>query len=322
MADMVFRPAFADIDAERAVILEEIAMYEDDPQEKVFDLLGRAVFGEHPLGRAIIGYAPVIANTPVSEIAAFHANSYTPANVVIAATGAIEHERLVELAAERIPHQAAAAADNGSPTSPATNSAQRLFERKDTEQYHVCLGGPGLSRHDERRFALRVLDTIWGGTTSSRLFQEVRERRGLAYAVYSFTSAYQDIGQVGIYVGTRPDNLTEAVKVISAELTRLRQEPATAEELHRAKENLKGRVVLSLESTGARMNRLGSEILAEAPLLSLDEVVDRIDAVTLEDLHALVAELWAPESLSSAGIGPDESQFDEALAELAAAGVA
>jgi predicted Zn-dependent peptidase len=321
MTDMVFRPAFADVESERAVILEEIAMYEDDPQEKVFDLLGRAVFGAHSLGRAIIGYAPVIANTPVPEIAAFHAGRYTPANIVIAATGAIEHDRLVELATERIP-QAAAAATNGPPILPTTNGAQRLFERKDTEQYHVCLGGPGLSRHDERRFALRVLDTIWGGTTSSRLFQEVRERRGLAYAVYSFTSAYQDVGQVGLYVGTRPDNLTEAVKVVAAEIARLRAEPASAEELHRAKENLKGRVVLSLESTGARMNRLGSEILAEAPLLSLDEVVERIDAVTLDDLQALVADLWAPESLSSAGIGPDESKFDEALAELAGAGVA
>jgi predicted Zn-dependent peptidase len=263
----------------------------------------------------------VIANTPVPEIAAFHAGRYTPANIVIAATGAIEHDRLVELATERIP-QAAAAATNGPPILPTTNGAQRLFERKDTEQYHVCLGGPGLSRHDERRFALRVLDTIWGGTTSSRLFQEVRERRGLAYAVYSFTSAYQDVGQIGLYVGTRPDNLTEAVKVVAAEIARLRAEPASAEELHRAKENLKGRVVLSLESTGARMNRLGSEILAEAPLLSLDEVVERIDAVTLDDLQALVADLWAPESLSSAGIGPDESKFDEALAELAGAGVA
>jgi predicted Zn-dependent peptidase len=167
-----------------------------------------------------------------------------------------------------------------------------------------------------------VLDTIWGGTTSSRLFQEVRESRGLAYAVYSFTSAYHDTGQVGLYVGTRPDNLAEAVKVVGAELARLRQEPASAEELNRAKENLKGRVVLSLESTGARMNRLGSEILAEAPLLSLDEVVERIDAVTLEDLAGLVVDLWAPEQLSSAGIGPDESQFEEALAELAVAGVA
>ena len=182
----------------------------------------------------------------------------------------------------------------------------------------MCLGGPGLSRHDDRRFALRVLDTIFGGTSSSRLFQEVRERRGLAYAVYSFTSAYHDTGQVGLYVGTRPENLAEALSVVGTELARLREEPATAEELARAKENLKGRVVLALESTGARMNRLGSEILAGAPLLSLDEVVERIDAVTLEDLAALADELWAPERLSSAGIGPDEAQFEEAVAALGA----
>jgi predicted Zn-dependent peptidase len=321
MADMVFRPALTDVDSERAVILEEIAMYEDDPQEKVFDVLGRAVFRGHPLGRAIIGYAPVIADTPIQDIAAFHASRYNPGNIVIAAAGAIEHERLVELAAERVP-QIVHAAPNGDQPAPAASEARRLFERKDTEQYHMCLGGPGLSRHDDRRFALRVLDTIWGGTSSSRLFQEVRERRGLAYAVYSFTSGYHDTGQVGLYVGTRPDNLAEAVKVVAAELTRLRKEPAAPDELHRAKENLKGRVVLSLESTGSRMNRLGSEILAGAPLLSLDEVVERIDAVTLDDLAALVGELWAPERLSSAGIGPSEAQFDEGLTALAVAGVA
>jgi predicted Zn-dependent peptidase len=180
----------------------------------------------------------------------------------------------------------------------------------------VCLGGRGISRHDDRRFALRVLDTIFGGTSSSRLFQEIRERRGLAYAVYSFTSAYHDTGQVGLYVGTRPDNLVEALAVIGAELVRMREDPATAEELRRAKENLKGRVVLSLESTGARMNRLGSEVLANEPLMPLDELVARIDAVTVEDLQALVDELWAPERLSAAGIGPDDSQFEEALAAV------
>jgi predicted Zn-dependent peptidase len=194
--------------------------------------------------------------------------------------------------------------------------ARRRFERKDTEQYHVCLGGPGLDRHDERRFALRVLDNVFGGTSSSRLFQEVRERRGLAYSVYSFTSAYRDTGQVGLYVGTRPDNVGEALAVLGAELTRLREDPATTEELKRAKENLKGRVVLALESTGARMNRLGSEILAGIPLLSLDETVERIEAVTLEDVAALVEELWAPERLSAAGIGPDADRFDEALTAL------
>jgi predicted Zn-dependent peptidase len=163
---------------------------------------------------------------------------------------------------------------------------------------------------------LRVLDNVFGGTSSSRLFQEVRERRGLAYAVYSFTSAYQDTGQVGLYLGTRPDNVKEGLAVIAAELDRLREEPATREELERAKENLKGRVVLALESTGARMNRLGSEILAGMPLLSLDETVARIDAVTLEDLAGLVEELWAPDRLSAAGIGPDEDRFEEALATI------
>jgi predicted Zn-dependent peptidase len=320
MADMVFRPSLDDVDSERAVILEEIAMYEDDPQEKVFDVLGEAVFGDHPLGRAIIGRAPVIANTPVSEIASFHAVRYRPSNVVIAAAGAIDHDQLVALAAERVPDALVpgALAEIDPPTPGA---GRRLFERKDTEQYHVCLGGPGLSRHDDRRFALRVLDTIFGGTSSSRLFQEIRERRGLAYAVYSFTSGYQDSGQVGLYVGTRPDNIAEAMSVVATELTRMRDEPATNDELARAKENLKGRVVLSLESTGARMNRLGSEILAGGELLSLDELVERIETVTLDDLAALVQELWAPERLSSVGIGPSEERFDDAVSAITAAGV-
>jgi predicted Zn-dependent peptidase len=312
MADMVFRPTLTDVDSERAVILEEIAMYEDDPQEKVFDVLGEAVFGDHPLGRAIVGRAPVIAGTPVDQIATFHASRYVPANIVIAAAGAVDHDAFVKLASERVEARAGSELPPA-PPAPDPSAPRRRFERKDTEQYHVCLGGPGLSRHDDRRFALRVLDTIFGGTSSSRLFQEVREQRGLAYAVYSFTSAYQDTGQVGCYVGTRDENLTEAMSVVGAELARIAQQPATDEELRRAKENLKGRVVLALESTSARMNRLGSEMLAGAPLLSLDEVVERIDAVSHEDLVALAEELWDPARLSVAGIGPDEARFDEAV---------
>ncbi len=321
MADMVFRPSLNDIESERAVILEEIAMYEDDPQEKVFDLLGEAVFGDHPLGRAIIGRAPVIAETPVEDIARFHAARYVPGNVVISAAGAVEHEAFVDLARDRVSGRGSSL-DLAGRQAPAPSGSRRCFERKDTEQYHVCLGGFGLSRHDDRRFALRVLDTIFGGTSSSRLFQEVREKRGLAYAVYSFTSAYQDTGQLGLYVGTRADNLQQALEVVGTELDQLRKQPATAEELHRAKENLKGRVVLALESTGARMNRLGSEVLAGTPLLSLDEAVARIDAVSLEDLGALVEELWAPERLSAAGIGPEQARFDEALGAIAPALVA
>jgi predicted Zn-dependent peptidase len=318
MADMVFRPRLEEIDAERTVILEEIAMYEDDPQEKVFDVLSEAVFGSHPLGRAIIGRREVVAQTPREEIARFHAERYVPGAVVIAAAGALEHERLVELAAERVPSGPAGRSARCEPAPPA-GPPRRRFERKDTEQYHVCLGARGLSRHDERRFALRVLDTIFGGSPSSRLFQEVRERRGLAYAVYSFASFYQDAGQVGLYLGTRGESLAEALAVVIAELERLREDPASEEELARAKDNLKGRVVLALESTGARMNRLGSEVLAGAPLLSLDEMLERIEAVSREHLVELAAELWAPERLSCAGIGPDEERLRAALGELAVA---
>jgi predicted Zn-dependent peptidase len=318
MADMVFRPAFKEVDAERAVILEEIAMYEDDPQEKVFDLLGEAVFGSHPLGRAIIGRSSVIASTSPQEIARFHRRRYVPANIVIAAAGAVDHDALVALAAERVPDGRGRAAPRAGPP-PSWSDPGRRFESKQTEQFHVCLGAPGLSRHDERRYALRVLDTIFGGTSSSRLFQEVRERRGLAYAVYSFASSYQDCGQVGLYVGTRSDNLAEALAVVARELEHLMERPATDEELRRAKENLKGRVMLALESTGARMNRLGSEVLARAPLESLDEVVERIEAVTVDELAQLATELWAPARRSAAAIGPDADRFVQAIASVAPA---
>ncbi len=318
MTDMVFRPSLDDIDSERAVILEEIAMYEDDPQEKVFDVLGEAVFGKHPLGRAIIGYAPVIADTPTEQIARFHHGRYVPSNIVIAAAGAVDHDELVSMVAADIPDAAKDAAPAIEPAPQTVAPAARSrFEAKETEQFHVCVGGIGLSRHDDRRFALRVLDTIFGGTSSSRLFQEIRERRGLAYSVYSFTSSYQDSGQVGLYVGTRIDNVEQALTIVGEELGRLRREPASAEELERAKENLKGRVLLALESTGARMNRLGSEFLAGAQLLDLDELEARIDAVTIADLEELATELWDPARLSIAGIGPDQDRFDQAVSGLA-----
>jgi predicted Zn-dependent peptidase len=311
MADMVWRPAFEDADTEREVVLEEIAMYEDDPQDKVFDVLGEAVFGDHPLGRAIIGRAEVIRGVPLDAIRDFHEVRYVPANVVVAAAGAVDHATVVELVRERQPETAGTAPE--SPSPPAELEVQVRFERKDTEQYHVCLGGPGIARDDDRRFALRVLDNVLGGTTSSRLFQEVRERRGLAYSVYSFSNQYAGIGQVGIYVGTRADNLASALRVVAGELSRVREDPASAEELERSKENVKGRLLLSLESTGARMNRLGSSVLTGVPLLTVDELVERIDAVTLEDLEALAVDLFDPARLSAAAIGTSEPAFREAL---------
>jgi predicted Zn-dependent peptidase len=282
----------------------------------VFDVLGEATYGSDPLGRAIIGRAEVISGTPPDAIAAFHADRYRPGNIVIAAAGAVDHDAFVATAQERLAdlpsHPPIRRYDDATAASPTAR-----FERKDTEQYHVCLGALGLSRHDDRRFALRVLDTIFGGTSSSRLFQEVREQRGLAYSVYSFTSAYHDTGQIGLYVGTRADNLEPAMAVVGTELARVREAPASPEELQRAKENLKGRVVLALESTGARMNRLGSEVLAGEPLITIDELTGRIDAVTLEDLAGLANELWAPERICAAGIGPDRARFDAGLAQAA-----
>jgi predicted Zn-dependent peptidase len=313
MADMVWRPAFRDVDPEREVVLEEIAMYEDDPQDTVFDVLGEAVFGGHPLGRPIIGRATVIRDTPVDAIAAFHASRYVPTSVVVAAAGSVDHDAIVELAERTLAGERAGGVAPSPEPAPEEPAPSIRFQRKDTEQCHVCLGGLGLPRGDDRRFASRVMDAIFGGLSSSRLFQAVREQRGLAYSVYSFAGQYADTGQVGLYVGTRPDNLAEALQVVRDELERLRAEPATDEELERARENVKARIVLSQESTSARMNRLGASTLFELPLLETDEVMARIDAVTLDDLRELVDEVWAPSGLSAAGIGPDEDAFRDAV---------
>jgi predicted Zn-dependent peptidase len=314
MADMVWLPSLQEVDAERAVVLEEIAMYEDDPQDKIFDVLGAAVFAGDPLGRAIIGRPEVVRDTPVDAIRDFHRARYRPDNVVVAAAGSIEHERLVELVAASVPgdERSGEPPPRGAPSS----APQVRFERKETEQYHVCLGGMGIARDDDRRFALRMLDNILGGTSSSRLFQEVREKRGLAYSVYTFLNHYAGTGQVGLYLGTRADNLAEALAVVGAELERVGDDPATPDELERSKENVKGRVVLSLESTGTRMNRLGSSVLTDVPVLGIDEVIERIDAVTLDDLRELAAELWPVRRLSAAGIGVDPHVFGEAIAPL------
>ncbi len=314
MADMVWRPRFdpSELDSEREIVLEEIAMYEDDPQDKVFDVLGEAVFGGHPLGRAIIGRSDVVSGTPAQGLSAFHAARYVPHNVVIAAAGSVDHDELVRFACAAESERAGARAPD-LPGPPGIDAPRVRFVAKETEQYHVCLGAPGIARDDDRRFALRVLDNILGGTSSSRLFQEVRERRGLAYAVYSFQALYAATGQVGLYLGTRPDNVGKALEVVGTELARFCDEPATADELARSKENVKGRVVLALESTTARMNRLGSSVLNEMPVLTVDEVVERIDAVTLDDVRDLALELFPRDRLSAAGIGADEAVFRRAL---------
>ncbi|MGI8596720.1 MAG: M16 family metallopeptidase [Thermoleophilaceae bacterium] len=311
MSDMVLRPTYPDVDSERQVVIEEIAMYEDEPSDKVHDVMADALFGDHPLGRPVIGTAEVIGSVPIPQVAAYHDARYVPRSTVVAAAGNVDHERIVELVAAQL-------GEPGPPASvpeaaPPGNGAVVRFHQKSTEQYHLCLGGRGIPPPDERRHALRVLDTLLGGSTSSRLFQEVRERRGLAYSVFSYSGSFMDAGQVGVYVGTRPDNVREAMDVIGAELSRLRSEPIGEEELARAKENVKGRVVLSMESTMARMNRLGGATILGVPLLTLDETIAALDAVSLEDVTALAQELFDPARLSAAGVGTDEDVFRSAL---------
>jgi predicted Zn-dependent peptidase len=312
LQDMVLRPAYPDIDSERQVVIEEIAMYEDEPQDKVHDVLASAVFGDHPLGRPIIGRADVVGSVPVPEISSWHDGRYVPGNMVLAAAGNLEHERIVELAERAFGGSPRSDAPHGV-EAPARNGQVLRFHKKETEQYHLCLGAAGIPRGDDRRFALRVLDTILGGSTSSRLFQEVREKRGLAYSVYSYASHYADSGQVAIYVGTRPDNVTEAVDVIGSELRRLQEEGVTEEELELARDNVKGRTVLSMESTLTRMNRLGSSVLMGVPLLTVDELLAAFDAVTLDDVNGLAREFWQPDRIAAAGVGGDEAAFRRAL---------
>jgi len=319
IGEMVGLPRLAEEDLanEREIVVEEIAMYEDDPHDLVHDLLGEAVFGDHPLGRPVIGTRESVGATGAQALREFHAGRYVPGDIVIAAAGSVDHDALVGMAEGLVLSGAPGSHGPAAPDPPSAHAPRRRFLAKETEQYHVALGAPGIARDDDRRHALRVLDTILGGTSSSRLFQEVREKRGLAYAVYSFTAQHAGTGQVGIYVGTRPDNVGLATRVIAAELERLRQDGVAVRDLDRARDNAKGRVVLALESTSARMNRLGASVLAGLPLLSLDEIVERIDAVTADEVNGLLRELFAPARLSAAGIGPDEAAFDTALADIA-----
>ncbi len=318
LAEMLLAPTYPEVDSEREVVLEEIAMYEDEPQDRVHDILAEAVFGEHPLGRRVLGEAEVISSVPVPAIEAYRSGRYTGPNVVVGAAGNVDHARIADLS-ERLVRPSGAAANDTQAAAGLGGEARLRFYEKDTEQYHICFGAPGIVREDERRYALAVLDSIFGGSSSSRLFIEIREKRGLAYSVGSYSEQYTDSGLVATYVGTREDNVEEACSIIGAELSRLRSTPVTGDELIRAKENVKGRLVLSSESTAARMSRISRATLFGLPIDSLDEMLAKIDAVTVGDLTALADELYRPERLSAACVGRDESRFREAVGPVSEA---
>ena len=315
MGEMIFVPAFAELDAEREVVLEEIAMYEDQPQELVHDLISEATFGSHPLGRPVIGRAEVISSVTKRAVSAYHRTMYVPGNVVVAAAGNLKHED-VERLLVKVQRRVAAGVVKGPRVRPALVKPpppSLRFQRKDTEQYHVCIAAPGIARTDRRRFAASLLDSILGGSASSRLFQEIREKRGMAYAVYSFASQYTDTGQLGIYIGTREDNVAPCLEIASEQIRDIAAGNVRPEELARAKENLKGRIMLSMESTSNRMSRLGKSLISDTELLSIERIVAEIEAVEPEALAELAGVLLAPEKLSAAGIGPNEERFVAAV---------
>lgn len=322
LGEMVAAPLLGDADLalERKIVLEEISMIDDDPEELVFELLPTAVFGPHALGRPVIGTPEVVSGTDGDTLRDFYAGRYRPGRIVVAAAGAVDHDRLCELAtATAVPSDPGAARpeDTNDPGAAPATAPRVIFRRRDTEQVQIAIAGRGPGMGDERRFALRVLDTILGGTPSSRLFRAVREDRGLAYAVASFDDQHKGGGMAGVYLGTRAENLAEALQIVAAELARISSELVDDTELMRAKQNARARLLLGLESTQARMHVLGRSVLHDLELRTPHEVAERIDAVTAEDVRALAADLYAPEGLSAAGVGPDEDAFRAALKPVA-----
>ena len=320
MSDMLLAPTFDadELNSEREVVLEEIAMYEDSFHDLAHDLIAGAVFSDHPLGRPVIGTTEAVNAIDTAMVRDYHANRYVGPNIVIAAAGNLEHEPLVHAIQQRfeaytkVPDPSAGVR----PVWVGESSPQTVFQAKTSEQYHVCLAGLGLQRSDRRRFAASLLDSMLGGSASSRLFQEIRERRGMAYSVYTFGSQYADTGMVGVYVGTREDNLAECMRITADQLVRMGQGEFADDELQRSKENLKGRIMLSMESTSNRASRLGKSVLTDTELLSLDRICAEIDSVEPEAVASLARQLFAPDRLSVSGVGPDEDRFREAVAAL------
>ncbi|MBO1336060.1 pitrilysin family protein [Streptomyces sp. VRA16 Mangrove soil] len=285
-----------DVDAERGVILEEIAMTEDDPGDCVHDLFAHTMLGDTPLGRPVLGTVDTINALSRNQIARFYKKHYDPTHLVVAAAGNVDHNKVVRqvrAAFERAGALTGAATPMGPRTGHRTLRAagrMELLGRK-TEQAHVILGMPGLARTDDRRWAMGVLNTALGGGMSSRLFQEVREKRGLAYSVYSYTSSFADCGLFGVYAGCRPNQVHDVLKICRDELDQVAQHGLTDDEIARAVGQLKGSTVLGLEDTGALMNRIGKSELCWGEQMSVDDMLARISEVTPDEVRQVAREI-------------------------------
>jgi predicted Zn-dependent peptidase len=306
LSDIVWSPALRgdEVESERQVILEEIRMRDDAPEDLVHELFASAIFPGHAIGREVIGTPQTIARMTPAEIGAFHAEHYHPSNVVLAAAGNVEHDEVVALVEQGLTHtDGARPAREPWPGTPAPKASAVLT--RDTEQAHAVLGMRSLRTDDPDRYALSVLNQALGGGMSSRLFQEVRERRGLAYAVYSYRSSFQETGALAVAAGTAPERLDELLTVVDAELRRLVDDGGIDErELESAKGHLQGSLALSLESSSARMHRLGRSEMTLGEVPDLDELVAAVGAVQADDVARVVERVVAPHDRTLAVVGP------------------
>ncbi|MDQ1704469.1 MAG: hypothetical protein QOF18_835 [Frankiaceae bacterium] len=302
-----------DVDSERGVILEEIAMHDDDPGDAVHDAFAEMVWPATPLGRPVLGSIDSIQALSRSAIAGYYRRRYRPESLVIAAAGNLDHAalvRLVKKAFADVPVE-----PDRSPAAPRLGGRAPAFTpgtsvlRRPTEQANLVLGTAGLDRRDDRRFALGVLNAALGGGMSSRLFQEVREKRGLAYSVYSFTSHYADTGVFGVYAGCHPTRAVDVLELCREQLALASAGGITPEELDRGKGQMRGGLVLGLEDTGSRMSRLGKSELVYGELMTVDEILTHIDQVGLDDVQDVAFELLRG-PLALAVIGPYDDDRD------------
>ncbi|MGY0057965.1 M16 family metallopeptidase [Streptomyces sp. LZ34] len=313
----------ADVDAERGVVLEEIAMTEDDPGDCVHDLFAHTMLGDTPLGRPVLGTVDTVNGLSRDQIARFYKKHYDPTHLVVAAAGNVDHAAVVRQVRKAFDKAGALSRTDAVPVAPRDGSrtihaAGRVeVQGRKTEQAHVVLGMPGIARTDDRRWALGVLNTALGGGMSSRLFQEVREKRGLAYSVYSYTSGFADCGLFGVYAGCRPSQAPDVLKICRDELDHVAQHGLTDEELRRAVGQLRGSTVLGLEDTGALMNRIGKSELCWGDQMSVDDMLARMAAVTPDEVREVARDVLGQRpSLSAIGPLKDKqaSRLHEAVA--------
>jgi predicted Zn-dependent peptidase len=309
LSDIIWAPAFRpdEVDSERQVILEEILMHGDEPADAVHDLAAGALFPAHPLGREVLGDAGTITAMARDDISAFHAAHYQPANMVVAAAGDVDHDWVAAEIQRRVGDRQGGTTPRRH--APAAPPAPLVVDGRDSEQAHVVVAMRAPGSNDEDRFALTLVDHILGGGMSSRLFQSVREERGLAYSVYSYRSGYQRSGALAVYAGTAPGRVREVLEVVDAELDHMAAKGPTDDELDAARSHIRGATALGLEDSGATMSRIGRAQLVHGEVLSVEAIEARLAALTPGDVRDTAARvLGGPRSL--AVIGPfSEADF-------------